>query len=877
MKLQNKILIFLLPFVILPLITVGIIAYVRLRNISHQAIIDQNDSILNRLESDLKTNLKTALANIELFANNKLLRNYIIVSEEGRYELMQPSLLRLFASYQKAYPDYYEIRVVLPDGYEDTRSTLKMIPNVTEEEGTTAVIKQMSSSENDVFTTIFRNPDNSKLSLFVSKQIRVLDNYVDPVTSKPKLRGYLVLTISLQSLRESVEKSRIGNEGGLFVTDDQGIILFHPVKKRVGKTIPRELIREASRTKNGSVIFKAEAEGKKRVFQGTALLFNLYVFAYYPQAMLTDASYRLAILVGSIILVTVVTIYGLTFLGLRQLVISPIRKLDRAFSELGSGNLDVQVTSSTGDEFGSLVNEFKKMTERLRTLTVSRDYVDSILTSLNDALLVLSPTGEIESANKEVLTLLDYREGELIGSSIEVLFSSSETAFVEEILKRKITENIEKQLLTKTKKEIPVLFSSSVIFDAKNTIIRIICVAKDIRELKEGEASRMELEKKLHQSQKMETIGTLAGGVAHDLNNILSGIVSYPELILMDLPDDSPLRKSILTIQKSGEKAAVIVQDLLTLARRGVSITEAVNINHIISEQLKSPEFEKLISFHSNVKIEIDLEKGLLNIKGSSTHLSKCIMNLVSNAAEAMIEGGTILISTENRYIDRPIKGYEQIVEGDYVVVSVSDTGIGISVEDMAKIFEPFYTKKVMGRSGTGLGMAVVWGTVKDHNGYIDLKSTVGRGTTTTLYFPAIREQVVSDKSQLSMEDYMGRGETILVVDDVEEQQEIATGMLKKLGYSVNSVSSGEEAVEYMKNNSVDLLVLDMIMDPGIDGLATYKRVLEIHPEQKAIIASGFSETPRVKELMKLGAGAYVKKPYLMEKMGIVVKNELDK
>jgi CheY-like chemotaxis protein len=182
-----------------------------------------------------------------------------------------------------------------------------------------------------------------------------------------------------------------------------------------------------------------------------------------------------------------------------------------------------------------------------------------------------------------------------------------------------------------------------------------------------------------------------------------------------------------------------------------------------------------------------------------------------------------------------------------------------------------------MGRSGTGLGMAVVWGTVKDHNGYIDVQSTEGKGTTFTLYFPVTRRDIVKDEAPLAFEDYVGNGESILVVDDVEEQRELASEMLNKLRYSVTTVSSGEEAVDYMKDNSADLLVLDMIMDPGIDGLETYKRILELHPRQKAIIASGFSETDRIKEAKKLGAGSYIKKPYALENIGFAVKEELEK
>ena len=405
----------------------------------------------------------------------------------------------------------------------------------------------------------------------------------------------------------------------------------------------------------------------------------------------------------------------------------------------------------------------------------------------------------------------------------------------------------------------------------------LISTVMDITTLRRAEADQKMLQTQLQQASKMEAIGTLAGGVAHDLNNILGGLVSYPELLLLQLPEDSPLRKPLLTIQKSGEKAAAVVQDLLTLARRGVVATEVVNMNNVIAEYLKSPEHEKLLSYHSGIHLETRLATDTLNILGSSTHLSKTVMNLISNAAEAMPEGGKLTISTENRHIDRPIGAYDNVKEGDYVVLTVSDTGTGISPDDIGKIFEPFYTKKKMGRSGTGLGMAVVWGTVKDHNGYIDVQSTEGKGTTFTLYFPVTRKKLAEDESSLTIESYSGDGESILIVDDVEEQRKIASGMLKELGYSVLSVSSGEEAVEYLKTNKVDLMVLDMIMNPGMDGLDTYKKIIEVRPGQKAIVASGFSESDRVKELQGLGAGTYIRKPFLLKNIGPAVKEQLKK
>jgi len=422
-----------------------------------------------------------------------------------------------------------------------------------------------------------------------------------------------------------------------------------------------------------------------------------------------------------------------------------------------------------------------------------------------------------------------------------------------------------------------IVWTFRPVADSEGNIYEILCIGNDVTELKEAERERRELEVRLQRAQKMEAIGTLAGGVAHDLNNILAGLVSYPELLLMQIPEDSKLRKPIMTIQKSGERAAGIVQDLLTLARRGVAVTEVINLNQIISDYLKSPEFENLRENNPSVEVKTDLEANLQNIMGSPVHVSKTIMNLVSNAAEAMPNGGKIVVTTRNRYLDTPVKGYGHVEEGEYAVLSVSDTGIGIPEKDLERIFEPFYTKKVMGRSGTGLGMAVVWGSIKDHNGYIDVKSKEGKGSTFTLYFPITRRRSAGEKGKIPIRDYQGKGETILVVDDMQDQRDVASGILAKLGYEVNCVPSGEKAIEWLKAHTADLVVLDMIMSPGIDGLETYREIVKLHPGQKAIIASGFSESDRVKEAQRLGAGAYVKKPYLMENIGTAVKNELDR
>jgi signal transduction histidine kinase/ActR/RegA family two-component response regulator len=399
---------------------------------------------------------------------------------------------------------------------------------------------------------------------------------------------------------------------------------------------------------------------------------------------------------------------------------------------------------------------------------------------------------------------------------------------------------------------------------------------QEMSERKSAEQERRRLEEQLKQAEKMEVIGKLASGVAHDLNNILSGVVAYPDLLLLDLPEESPLRDSLLIIKQSGEKAAAVVQDMLTLSRQGMAEKKVINLNKIINDYLYSPEYQQLRSGLPRVRLEVDLQEDLLNVKGAPVHLAKALMNLVNNAFEANLVDGAVAISTRNGYLDQPREGYEKISEGEYVILTVSDTGIGIDAGDLTKIFEPFFTKKKLGRSGTGLGMTLIWSTVKDHGGFLDIRSAEGRGTTFDVYFPATREEMSAEGPLVTLEDCRGT-ESVLVVDDVPEQREIATMMLRKLGYAVHAVASGEAAVEYLQERNVDILVLDMIMLPGIDGCETYNRIIKDHPGQKAIIASGFSETERVKEAQGLGAGEYIKKPYTLDKIARALRSELDR
>ena len=580
--------------------------------------------------------------------------------------------------------------------------------------------------------------------------------------------------------------------------------------------------------------------------------------------------------------------------GLRSLLSVPLISRDEVIGVLhfrtkkpnAYSEQDLRLAERIGAQIAGAIANAQLFTDLKRTEKSLRESEGRFRALVEEAAVGVAEieirTSRFITVNRRLCEMVGRTEEEMLATTFHAITHPEDIPLHEEKRSLLFAGKIghysrEKRYLRKDGEIVWVNLTISHLWKPGETPGRNMIVVEDITERKRMEEERLKLEERLNRAEKMESLGQLAGGVAHDLNNVLGVLVGYSELLQEKIPEKSPLRRYVDNILQSGIRAAAIIQDLLTLARRGVAVSEVVNLNKVVTDFLRLPEFENLNAYHPYVTFKTDLGKDLLNIHGSQVHLTKTVMNLVSNAVEAISDGGKVTIQTQNRHLDQPIRGYDDMEEGDYAILTVSDTGGGISPADLGKIFEPFYTKKAMGRSGTGLGLAVVWGTVKDHNGYIDVRSDEGKGSVFTLYFPVTREEIVEDREAVPPDAFMCQGESILVVDDVKEQRELATSMLTRLGCRVSAVSSGEEALEYLKTNRVDLIVLDMIMDPGMDGLETYRKILEISPRQKAVIVSGFSETDKVKKAQELGAGAYVRKPYMLEKIGLAVRQELNK
>jgi len=519
-------------------------------------------------------------------------------------------------------------------------------------------------------------------------------------------------------------------------------------------------------------------------------------------------------------------------------------------------------TLAHGIEYKSLKRKLRNSEKRFRQL--SRATWEGI---------IIYDKGTLLHANEQLCAMFGYSEEELLGRPIFDILLDRKTVKTSPLQADQETIGpFEATAIRKDGSTFPVEIRVKEI-DYADRCAQVAAI-RDISANKKALEQQMILQQQLAEARRMESLGLMAGSVAHDLNNIMSGILTYPELLLMDLPENFKYRKEIKMIRDAGKRAAAVVNDLLTLARGANSKKEVYNVNDLVSSYLGSVEYKELHARYPNLTILSEMEPDLANIRCSAVHVNKSLVNLVNNGAEAAADKGEIRIRTANRILTTAHRGYELIKPGEYVVLAVQDNGHGISEQDLPHIFEPFYSKKVLGRSGTGLGLAVVWNTVHDHGGFIDVETSPA-GTTFSLYFPATTRQPDTALQKGTPNHSLGHGEQILVVDDQQNQLELASRLLGRLGYKVHTASSGEEAVEFIKKQPVDLVLLDMVMDPGINGCETFERIVRHNPAQKAIIISGYSSCMDIRRAKKLGINQFIKKPYTLHDLSQAVRHEI--
>jgi PAS domain S-box-containing protein len=485
-----------------------------------------------------------------------------------------------------------------------------------------------------------------------------------------------------------------------------------------------------------------------------------------------------------------------------------------------------------------------------------RSYVDNA----PDAVMVVDKRGRLIEVNPAAERMTGYKRQELLELSIgDLLAADTSAAIRSSFIDLDKGDEKRGEIAVRRKDHGQVWWSVDGVKLADDRYLSFCVDITETRRLRELES----------RAQRLETAGRIAGQVAHDFNNLLAPLTAYPDMIREDLPKDHPALVYLSSIEDSAYQIAEINQQLLTLGRRGHYNQDPMDLNevvgHVLAQMDKPPE---------SLVIDVSMSDELMPMMGGRSQIHRVLMNLVQNAREAMQDIGRISIRTENSYIDELTTTFAQIPRGEYVKLTISDTGCGILPEIIEKIFDPFFTTKQADRKrGSGLGLSVVDAVVNDHHGYVDLKSEVGKGTSIYLYFPITR----ATADDLPVESVTGGVEHVLVVDDDQTQREVCLHILERLGYQVEAVMSGEKALELLQVKTFDLLILDMIMPAGIDGTETYRQALNINPRQRAIMLSGFAESDRVIEAQNIGAGAFLRKPVTRTALALAVRRELDR
>jgi len=502
------------------------------------------------------------------------------------------------------------------------------------------------------------------------------------------------------------------------------------------------------------------------------------------------------------------------------------------------------------------VTEQKKAEDILRE---SEERYRTLFEGSADGILVADiETKEFRYTNPAICMMLGYNREELVKKGVADIHPKDSLEHV--VSEFEAQARGEKTLA----QNIPCLRKDGTVIFADINTRKIVI---DGRECNVGffrnVTERRKLEAKVAEAQKMDSIGNLAGGIAHDFNNLLAGVLGYTDLLLMTETDPEK-KEDLKRVKEAANRASALTQQLLAFGRRGKHLIQPINLNDTIKEVYSILES----TIDKSIKLEADLEKNLYLIEGDPSQINQVLMNVCVNAKDAMPEGGTLTVQTQNLTLDDMFcKTHPETTPGKYVLLSVNDTGCGMTEEIQKRIFEPFFSTKTNGEiKHSGLGLATVYGIVRNHKGIIDVYSEVGEGTTFKIYLPAgEKEQEV--KTAPAEEIRKGEGK-ILIVDDEDTVRGMAKRLLEHLGYSVITARNGQEGVDLYaeRHAEIDAVVLDMIM-PGMGGRDAFVRMKEINPNIKALLSSGYAQNGKAQEIIDMGVKGFLQKPYTVKDM----------
>ncbi len=496
----------------------------------------------------------------------------------------------------------------------------------------------------------------------------------------------------------------------------------------------------------------------------------------------------------------------------------------------------------------------REITRRRQTeeaLRVEKAYFEQLFENAPEAIVLVDNDSRVLRVNGEFTRMFGYTSDEVLGRSIDELLAPSHLREEATSITKQVARGERVALETVRQRKDGTLVDVSILgtpITVNGGQVAVYGIYRDITE-------RKHLEEQLRQAQKMEAIGTLAGGIAHDFNNILTSIMGFASVIYSELPVDSPLRHDVETIIRSTQRGSELTRQLLTFARRGQVKVYPLNLNDIAREVVSLLErtIDKAIALESH------LAEDLAIVEGNAGQLHQMLLNLCLNARDAMPQGGRLIIETQNVTLSEEKARTELDLEaGQYVLLSVTDTGVGMDAETQQHLFEPFFTTKEEGR---GLGLAIVYGVVRRHGGAIHVYSEPGQGSTFKVYLPVAGR--LAEAPPLAEAEVVGGTETVLVVDDEEPVRKLLRRILEQGGYTVLLAADGIEAVKLYAERSaeIDLVVLDIIM-PWMGGQETYERLREINPDVKVLLSSGYSENGQAQDILAAGAKGFLQKPY---------------
>ncbi|MDR1111365.1 MAG: cache domain-containing protein [Deltaproteobacteria bacterium] len=572
----------------------------------------------------------------------------------------------------------------------------------------------------------------------------------------------------------------------------------------------------------------------------------------------------LAISLGMLAMVAIISVVVSRKLG------SSVSAFTRFFGEAATGSVEIDPRSQPFTELARLAKAANSMIEQrreaARRLAESEAKFRTVFEVSPQIITIMDSLGRLLEANGQFERYagcsFEQARGRCLADILDIP-KGTWAQFMDDLTHQDMVSGTELVLRDHGGREVFLLLFGKLMTYMDQQFV--LGVSVDITDLRLAETEKLELKEKLSRSQRMEAMGLMAAAVAHELNNILSGLIGYPELLLRDETLGPAHRATVAEILDAGQRAADVVGDMMTLSRGVAKAKVDASLSELVEKSLASPPVRMaLAAAKGPIGLSFAPPAKDATIKASPRHLVKAIQHLVVNAIEAVdLKGGAgrVEIGLETVRPGTDTGGLRDFGPGNLVRLSIADDGPGIPQDEVSTIFEPFYSKK--GDAGRGLGLAVVDLIVREHGGAIEVNTGTG-GTTFNLFFKAL-EKSAKGKGLPVPDELKGQGQKILVVDDMDIQRKLAQKMLRTLGYDPHSVSSGEEAVEYLKKSEADLVILDMIMDPGINGRQTYEAILAIKPDQKAIIASGMAETDEVEKAQALGASYFVSKPYTID------------